>query len=258
MNYKDSKKAIKSHVNPKWQKTMQELLQTGGAFCPADHTRSLNDFRAKWISESGLFELAISSKLPAARAFRKWVFGEVLPSIRKTGFYSCTLRCSCCKADRHMAGQALGGQGADEAEEHQPTAADCWWVWADRSQAVCNSSQSYQPGGAGVHKDNDPVQKVAAAATAHQHPILDMQGQVTRCYAETCLQKFVSDNLQRLTGLTEADLIKEFIQQKLNLRQGFVSTGVGDLQTQGQYTRKSSASHPPQHHYCKPSTPCEP
>ncbi|DBA78999.1 TPA: hypothetical protein ACH3X1_008865 [Trebouxia sp. C0004] len=30
--------------------------------------------------------------------------------------------------------------------------------------------------------------------------ILDMQSQVTRCYAETCLQKFVSDNLQRLRG----------------------------------------------------------
>lgn len=59
--------------------------------------------------------------------------------------------------------------------------------------------------------------------------ILDMQGQVTRCYAETCLPKFVSDNLQRLTGLAEEDLIKEFTQQKLKLRQGFVSTGMGDL-----------------------------
>ena len=88
MNYKDSKKAIDSHIDPNWQKTMQELLQTGGAFCPLDHTRTLNDLSAKWILESGLFELAISSKLPAARAFRKCVFGEVLPSIRKTGSYS--------------------------------------------------------------------------------------------------------------------------------------------------------------------------
>ena len=56
-----------------------------------------------------------------------------------------------------------------------------------------------------------------------------MQGQVTKCYAQTCLQKFVSDNLQRLQGLAEANLIKEFTQQKLNLRQRFVSTGMGDL-----------------------------
>ncbi|KAL3131745.1 hypothetical protein ABBQ38_007464 [Trebouxia sp. C0009 RCD-2024] len=58
-----------------------------------------------------------------------------------------------------------------------------------------------------------------------------MQGQVARCYAETCLQKVVSDNLQRLRGLADADLLKEFTQLKLNLRQGFVSTGMGDLQT---------------------------
>lgn len=58
-----------------------------------------------------------------------------------------------------------------------------------------------------------------------------MQGQVTRCYAETCLQKFISDNLLRLRELSETDLIKEFTQHKLNLRQGFVSTGMGDLQS---------------------------
>ena len=51
------------------------------------------------------------------------------------------------------------------------------------------------------------------------------------CYAETCFQKFVSDNLQRLRNLVEADLIKEFAGLKLNLRQGFVYTGMGDLQT---------------------------
>ncbi|KAL3130242.1 hypothetical protein ABBQ38_008548 [Trebouxia sp. C0009 RCD-2024] len=88
MNYKDSKKAIKAHVDHDWQKNMQELLQTGGAFCPPDHTRTLNDLSAKWISESGLFELTSSSKLPAAEAFEKWVFGDVLSSIRKTGSYS--------------------------------------------------------------------------------------------------------------------------------------------------------------------------
>ncbi len=58
-----------------------------------------------------------------------------------------------------------------------------------------------------------------------------MQGQVARCYAETCFHKFVTDNLQRLRGLSQPDLIKEFTDLKLNLRQGFVSTGMGDLQS---------------------------
>ena len=47
-----------------------------------------------------------------------------------------------------------------------------------------------------------------------------------------CFQKFVSNNLQRLRGLPEADLIKEFAGLELNLRQGVVSTGMGDLQSQ--------------------------
>lgn len=39
------------------------------------------------INESGLYSLVISSKLPNAKKFKKWVTSEVLPSIRKTGIY---------------------------------------------------------------------------------------------------------------------------------------------------------------------------
>ena len=39
------------------------------------------------INESGLYSLILSSKLPQARAFKRWVTSEVLPSIRKTGRY---------------------------------------------------------------------------------------------------------------------------------------------------------------------------
>lgn len=40
------------------------------------------------VSESGMYSLIIRSNKPEAKAFRKWVTGEVLPSIRKTGSYS--------------------------------------------------------------------------------------------------------------------------------------------------------------------------
>ena len=40
------------------------------------------------INESGLYSLVLSSKLPTARKFRRWVTSEVLPSIRKTGGYN--------------------------------------------------------------------------------------------------------------------------------------------------------------------------
>jgi prophage antirepressor-like protein len=39
------------------------------------------------INESGLYTLILRSNKPAARPFRKWVTAEVLPAIRKTGFY---------------------------------------------------------------------------------------------------------------------------------------------------------------------------
>ena len=40
------------------------------------------------INESGLYSLILSSKLPKAKEFKRWVTSEVLPSIRKIGSYS--------------------------------------------------------------------------------------------------------------------------------------------------------------------------
>ena len=40
------------------------------------------------INESGLYSLILTSRKPEAKAFKKWVTSEVLPSIRKTGSYS--------------------------------------------------------------------------------------------------------------------------------------------------------------------------
>ncbi len=40
------------------------------------------------INESGLYSLVLSSKLPKAKAFKRWITSEVIPSIRKTGSYN--------------------------------------------------------------------------------------------------------------------------------------------------------------------------
>lgn len=39
------------------------------------------------INESGLYSLVLSSKLPGAKEFKRWVTSEILPSIRKHGAY---------------------------------------------------------------------------------------------------------------------------------------------------------------------------
>ena len=43
--------------------------------------------RVTVINESGLYALILSSKLPQAKAFKRWVTNIVLPQIRKTGGY---------------------------------------------------------------------------------------------------------------------------------------------------------------------------
>lgn len=39
------------------------------------------------INESGLYSLILSSKMPKAKEFKRWVTSEVIPAIRKTGKY---------------------------------------------------------------------------------------------------------------------------------------------------------------------------
>lgn len=61
-----------------------------------DHCKGVNDSlvpstggaqSTKVIPEPDVYRLIIRSKLPTAERFQKWVFEEVLPSIRKTGAY---------------------------------------------------------------------------------------------------------------------------------------------------------------------------
>ena len=40
------------------------------------------------INESGLYSLILSSTMPGAKKFKRWVTSEVLPTIRRQGYYS--------------------------------------------------------------------------------------------------------------------------------------------------------------------------
>ena len=43
--------------------------------------------QVNFVNEDGLYDVILDSRKPEAKQFRKWVTGEVLPSIRKTGGY---------------------------------------------------------------------------------------------------------------------------------------------------------------------------
>lgn len=50
-------------------------------------TSEINNRGITVINESGLYSLILSSKLPKAKEFKRWVTSEILPSIRKHGAY---------------------------------------------------------------------------------------------------------------------------------------------------------------------------
>ena len=76
LGYKDTPKAIKLHCK-----------EDGWVICPVIDNLGRQQ-EAKFITEGNVYRLIAHSKLPAAEKFEKWVFDEVIPSIRKTGMYA--------------------------------------------------------------------------------------------------------------------------------------------------------------------------
>lgn len=82
LGYKNPGKAIIAHVDEedkRLEMLPQETDSQNGNASPASKTALIN--------ESGLYSLILSSKMPKAKAFKRWVTSEVLPAIRKTGAY---------------------------------------------------------------------------------------------------------------------------------------------------------------------------
>jgi prophage antirepressor-like protein len=74
LGYANPRKAIADHVDSE-DVTRRDTLTTGGVQ------------QANYINESGLYALIFGSTKPEAKAFKRWVTNEVLPAIRRTGYY---------------------------------------------------------------------------------------------------------------------------------------------------------------------------
>jgi prophage antirepressor-like protein len=82
LGYVDTDKSIRKFVDD------DDKLKLKAVSGPSEMAgRSNNDLNTIFINESGLYSLILSSKLPNAKKFKKWVTSEVLPSIRKSGHY---------------------------------------------------------------------------------------------------------------------------------------------------------------------------
>ena len=74
LGYNDTDQALRRHVDKEDKLTRN--------FDGSGQKRKMTT-----INESGLYSLVLSSKLPTAKAFKRWITSEVIPSIRKTGGY---------------------------------------------------------------------------------------------------------------------------------------------------------------------------
>jgi prophage antirepressor-like protein len=75
LGYANPQRAIRDHVDDE-DKGVTEMVTPGGTQ------------KVPIINESGLYSLVLSSKLPTAKAFKRWITHDVIPAIRKTGGYS--------------------------------------------------------------------------------------------------------------------------------------------------------------------------
>lgn len=78
LGYSNSSKAVSTHVDDE-DKIMEMIAHSQNGNMVKTQTALIN--------ESGLYSLILSSKLPTAKKFKRWVTSEVLPQIRKTGGY---------------------------------------------------------------------------------------------------------------------------------------------------------------------------
>ena len=97
LGYSNSSKAILTHVDSE-DKTflMMDIADSQNGNVP------IGQAKTAIINESGLYSLIISSKLPNAKAFKRWVTADILPAIRKTGGYMTDELLAKCQKDPNV------------------------------------------------------------------------------------------------------------------------------------------------------------
>lgn len=86
LGYENPTKAIRNHVDE------DDKMMGVQNVTPSVIDSLGRNQHPTWINESGLYSLILSSKLPSAKCFKRWVTSEVLPALRKTGRYTMTQR----------------------------------------------------------------------------------------------------------------------------------------------------------------------
>ena len=95
LEYKNGSRDVNRHVDA----DDRQIYRNG--------TSEINNRGVTIINESGLYSLILSSKLPSAKKFKRWITSEVLPALRKTGRYEAGQQGTLSNADHLKAAEML-------------------------------------------------------------------------------------------------------------------------------------------------------
>ncbi|WP_290371886.1 BRO family protein [uncultured Parasutterella sp.] len=106
LGFGNSRQALETHCDPE-DVTKVEMLD-----------RLNRKQLVNCVNESGLYALIFGSKLPKAKQFKRWVTNEVLPAIRKQGYYQVTSN-TLTPAQQHQIQTAVAARAQKTAHNYQ-------------------------------------------------------------------------------------------------------------------------------------------
>ena len=100
LGYSNTSQTIKTHCFPEYQLSLEDIAKDPMnmktiSMAEIENETSLEysyRLREKWLTEPGLYQLLGRSKQPAAEGFQRWIYEEVMPSLRKDGSYNTQTR----------------------------------------------------------------------------------------------------------------------------------------------------------------------
>ena len=135
---------------------------------------------ANFVNEDGLYDVILDSRKPEAKAFRKWITGEVLPAIRKTGGYMIS--------------------------KEEDTEAD---IMA-RALLIAQSTMERQKQRLELLQNENELQKKDLKASSHKVEYFDNVLQSTSVY--------VADQIAKELGITAITLNKKLVKMGILIR----------------------------------------
>ena len=135
---------------------------------------------ANFVNEDGLYDVILDSRKPEAKAFRKWITGEVLPAIRKTGGYMIS--------------------------KEEDTEAD---IMA-RALLIAQSTMERQKQRLELLQNENELQKKELKASSHKVEYFDNVLQSTSVY--------IADQIAKELGITAITLNKKLVKMGILIR----------------------------------------